>query len=238
MIVAVLSILLLLFAVTLYASSSLAPSILEVVLGHRRVEVEEMVENPTFVRRLDFEVLADVQVYTYLLDHPDLNAALARALGIAPYEVVRIGPGQYHGDDGGGNEGTIEVFRAEGNDRAFIERGVSSGWWFGEIGGRVVALVAFSTEEGVRGTVTVWAQIDQGVVDRLLRILKPMLGGLLDRKLREQFNIAVRVAEVSAQHAGQFCPLLETVSGGSPDERQALAGLAGCKRVDHQDTKS
>ena len=147
--------------------------------------------------------------------------------------MVRIGRGQYHGDDGGGNVGTIEVFRDEGNERAFIERGVSSGWWFGNIGGRVVALVVFSTkEEGVRGTVTVWAQVDQGVVDRLLRILNPMLGGLLGRKLREQFSIAVRVAEASAQHTDQFCPLLEVVSVGSRDERQALAGLAGCWRVE------
>jgi hypothetical protein len=203
------------------------------VPADRRPEVGEVLANPTFVRGVNFEVFADLQVYTYLLDHPDLNAALARALGIAPYEVLRIGPRQYRGKDGNGNAGTVEVFSADGHERAFLERGVSSGWWFGEIGGRVVALVAVAPEEeSVRGTVTVWARIDQGLVDRLLHLLEPMLGGFLDRKLREQFNIAVRVAEAAAQHPNEFCPLLRTVSGDSSEEWQALAGLAGCWRAE------
>ncbi len=39
-----------------------------------------------------------------------------------------------------------------------MERGVSSGWWFGDIEGHVVAAVAFSVEgDRVRGQVTIWA---------------------------------------------------------------------------------
>ncbi len=228
--VGVLSILLLvLFAAALSANPGLPPNLGALVPDDRRPEIEKIVANPTFVRRLDFQVLADGRVYAFLLDHPDLNAALARALGIAPYQVVNIGPGQYRGDDGGGNVGTVQVFSASGHARAFLESGVSPGWWFGDIGGRVIALVVFSTEEeSVRGTVTVWARIDQGVVDHLLRVLKPMLGGFLDRKLREQFGIAARVSEAAAQHPDHFCPLLEESSGGSPDARQALGELAGC----------
>lgn len=232
--VGALSVLLLVsFAAALSASPGVPPSLLALVPADRRPEVGEVLANPTFVRGLDFAACADLQVYTYLLDHPDLNAALARALHIAPYEVVRSGPGQYRGADADGNAGTIEVFGAEGHERVFVERGVSSGWWFGEIGGRVVALVAFAPEaDSVRGTVTVWARIDQGFVDGLLRFLKPFLGGLLDRKLKEQFSIPERVAEAAAQHPDRFCPLLGAVSDGSPEERQALAGLAGCLRVE------
>jgi hypothetical protein len=217
----------------LYASPDLPSSLRALVPEDRRAEVQEILADPTFNRELAFVVHANLQVFTYLLDHPDLNAALARALHIAPYEVVRSGPGQYRGADADGNAGTIEVFGAEGHERVFVERGVSSGWWFGEIGGRVVALVAFAPEaDSVRGTVTVWARIDQGFVDGLLRFLKPFLGGLLDRKLKEQFSIPERVAEAAAQHPDRFCPLLGAVSDGSPEERQALAGLAGCLRVE------
>ncbi len=232
--VGVLSILLLvLFAAALSASTGVSQKLLMLIPGDRRPEVENILGNPTFVRTLDFTVPADMQVYTYLLDHSDLNAALAKSLGIAHYEVVRIGPGHYRGTDGNGNVGTIEVFRDEGHERVFLERGVSSGWWFGDIGGRVVALVDYTLEsERVRGTVTVWARIDQGVVDHLLRALRPMLGGFLDRKLREQFAIPTRVAEAAAQHPDQFCPLLGAVSEGSSDERQALSGLAGCWRAE------
>ena len=222
-----------LFAAAVYASPGLPSNLLALIPGDRSAEVGEILADPTFVRGLDFETPADLQVYTYLLDHPDLNAALAQALGVASYRVVRIGPRQYRGDDGGSNAGTIEVFSAEGHERAFLERGVSSGWWFGEIEGRVLALIVLSTEgEGVRGTATVWAHIDHGVVDRLLRLLQPMLGGFLDRKLREQFSIPARVAEAAYQHPGEFCSLLGALSGGSPAEREALAGLAGCRAVE------
>lgn len=236
--IGVLSVLLMvLLAGVLYASPDLPSSLRALVPEDRRTEVQEILADPTFTRELDFVAHANLQVFTYLLDHPDLNAALARALRIAPYEVVPISPRQYRGVDADRNAGTIEVFRAEGHERAFVERGVSSGWWFGEIGGRVVALVVFAPDaDSVRGTVTVWARIDQGMVDRLLRFLKPFLGGLLDRKLSEQFSIPVRVAEAAAQHPDRFCPLLEAVSDGSPEERQALAGLAGCWQVEGRRT--
>lgn len=204
---------------------------LEQVPADRRAEVAEIVADPTFVRTLEFKAAADPRVFTYLLDHPDVNAALARALGIASYRVVRIGPGRYQGEDGGGNVGTIEVFGTEGTQRAVLERGVSPGWWFGDLAGRVVALVAVvPAGDRVRGRVTVWARIDQGVVDRLLRLMQPILGGFLDRKLREQFAIPFRVAEDAARDADQFCSLLAALRGGSRAGQQALAGLAGCDR--------
>ena len=89
--------------------------------------------------------------------------------------------------------------------------------------------MAFSTDEvSVHGTVTVWARIDRGAVDRLLRLLQPGPGGFLDRKLREQFNVAAKVAEAAARHPERICPLIEAGSQDSPDERHALAALAGC----------
>ena len=216
-------------AAALAAAPALPPGLDALIPADRGAEVAPIVADPTFVRRLEFQVRADVGVYTFLLDHPDLNAALARPLGIARYEVVQVGPGKYRGHDGAGNTGTVDVFSAGGPARAFLERGVSPGWWFGDIGGRVVALVAFSAEGGsVRGTVTVWARIDRGVVDLLLRLLKPVVGRFLDRKLREQFTVAAGVAEAAAQHPDRVCPLLGTGAGELAEERQALARLAGC----------
>jgi hypothetical protein len=206
-------------------------TILKQVPADRRAEVAEIVADPTFVRTLEFKAAADPRVFTYLLDHPDVNAALARALGIASYRVVRIGPGRYQGEDGGGNVGTIEVFATEGTQQAVLERGVSSGWWFGDLAGRVVVLIAVvPAGDRVRGRVTVWARIDQGMVDRLLRLLKPMLSGFLDRKLREQLAIPFRVAEDAARDADQFCFQFAALPGESRTEGQALSGLAGCDR--------
>jgi hypothetical protein len=58
--------------------------------------------------------------------------------------------------------------------------------------------------------------------------MMPMLGGLLDRKLSEQYNAAARVAETAALRPDHLCLLLEDVSGESADGRQTLARLAGC----------
>jgi hypothetical protein len=221
------------FAGAVHAGSESPYLVLAQVPVDRRAEVEDIIGSPTFVRTLHLETFADLQVLTYLLDHPHVNAALARALGIASYRAVQIAPGRYEGDDGSGNVGTIEIFGTEGHQRVVLAQGVSPGWWFGDIHGRVVALVALSAEGGhLRGDVTVWARIDQGVIASLLHLVAPMLGGLLDKKLREQGDLTIRVAEAAAQHPGQFCPLLGALSGVSPDEQEALAGLAGCRSVE------
>jgi hypothetical protein len=223
--------LMLIVPAVVHASSVMPSAILEQVPGNRLAEVEEVLTAPTFVRTLKLTAAADSRVFTYLLDHPDLNAALARSLGIAVYRVARTGPGRYQGVDDSGNMGSVEVFGTQRAERAVLERGTSPGWWFGDLEGRVVALVTLtSAGNQVRGEVTVWARIDRGVVDRLLRVLGPMLGGFLDRKLREQFGIPFRVAEDAARHPDQFCALLAALSVGSRDERQTLGGMAGCNR--------
>ncbi len=206
-------------------------AVLERVPLARRSEVREIMADPTFVRTVHLEAVADPEVFIYLLDHPDLNSALGRGLQIAPARLARVGPGRYEGDDGEWNSGTLEVLWAEGDRRAFLEQGVSRGWWFGDIAGRVVAVTGFSREgRQLRGEVEVWAKIDQGVVDRLLRFLAPMLGGFLDHKMREQFGIAFRVAERAADDPDRFCSGLAGLAEGSSEDREELAGLAGCPR--------
>jgi hypothetical protein len=194
-----------------------------------RPEVGDILADPTFVRRLRLEAVADPQVFTYLLDHPDINSALGRALQLSPTRLWRVRPGRYEGDDGEWNAGSLEVLWAEGDRRIFLEQGVSRGWWFGDLAGRVVAAVDISREgDRIRGTVEVWAKIDHGIVDRLLRVLAPMLGGFLDRKLEEQFGIMFRVAEYARRDPAGFCHLVGVTPEGSLEERQTLASVAAC----------
>jgi hypothetical protein len=218
------------FAGVVHAGPELPDRVLAQVPADRRAEVEEILAAPTFERSLHLETVADLPVLVYLLDHPDVNASMARALGIAPYRAVRIGPGHYKGDDGGGNTGTIDIFGTEGPQRVVVERGVSPGWWFGDISGRVVVLVAFAAADGerVRSEVTVWARIDQGVVAAMLHLLTPILGGFLDGKIREQFGLTIRVAEAASRDTARFCKLLAGISDRSLEQHQTLAGMAAC----------
>ncbi len=211
-------------------------AVLEQVVSVRQDEVREILTDPTFVRRLRLEAVANPQVFIYLLDHPDITTALARILQIAPTRLWRVGPGQYQGKDGDWNAGTLEVLAADGDRRVFLEQGVSRGWWFGDVAGRVVAAVDLSSEgDRIRGEVTVWAKIDHGALDRLLRMAAPVLGGFLDRKLEEQFGITFRVAERASRDTPRFCHFLAVVPDGSREERQALASAAACpgRRADH-----
>jgi hypothetical protein len=61
-------------------------------------EVRDILTGPTFARRLRLEAIANPEVFTYLLDHPD-NSALGRALQITPTRLWRVGPGRYQGLD-------------------------------------------------------------------------------------------------------------------------------------------
>jgi hypothetical protein len=204
-------------------------AVLKQVSPVRHNEVRDILAGPTFARRLRLEAVANPQVFTYLLDHPDINSALGRALQITPTRLWRVGAGRYQGDDGEWNSGTLEVLWDEADRRIFLEQGISRGWWFGDVSGRVIAAVDISSEgDRIRGEVEAWAKIDQGVLDRLLRVVAPMLGGFLDRKLQEQFGVTFRVAEHALRDRVRFCQLLEVISDGSLEERQTLASVAAC----------
>ena len=101
-------------------------AVLEQVVSVRQDEVREILADPTFVRRLRLEAVANPHVFIHLLDHPDITTALARILQIAPTRLWRVGPGQYQGEDGDWNAGTLEVLGAEGDRRVFLEQGVSA----------------------------------------------------------------------------------------------------------------
>jgi len=219
----------LLWAAAAGASEPSESAVLAQVAAVRHDEVRQILADPTFVRRLGLEAVASPQVFLYLLDHPDITTALGRALQLAPTRLWRVGPGHYQGDDGEWNSGTLEVLAAAGDRRVFLEQGVSRGWWFGAVAGRVVAAVDFSREgDRIRGEVEVWAKIDQGAVDRLLRMAAPVLGGFLDHKLEEQFGITFRVAEHARREAARFCQLLAVTPDGSLEERQTLTRVAAC----------
>jgi len=214
------------------AASANEPSpqvVLEQVSPIRQDEVREIVADPTFVAHLQMETDASPQVFIYLLDHPDINCALARALQIASNRLRRVGPGRYQGDDGAWNSGTFEVLSAKGDRRVVLAQGVSRGYWFGDVAGRVVAAVALAREgDHIRGEVKVWAKIDHGGLDQFLRIVAPVIGGLLDSQLEKQYGITFRVAEHASHDTARFCHALAAIPDGSREERQTLASLAAC----------
>ena len=204
-------------------------AVLAQVAAVRQDEVRQILADPTFVARLRLEAVVTPPVFIYLLDHPDINSALARALQIAPTRLWPVGPGRYQGDDGEWNSGTLDVLAAAGDRRVFLEQGVSRGWWFGVVAGQVVAAVDLSWEgDRIRGEVQVWAKIDPGALDRLLRMVAPVLRGFLDHKLEEQFGITFRVAEHARREPARFCQLLAVIPDGSLEERQTLARVAAC----------
>jgi len=100
------------------------------------------------------------------------------------------------------------------------------------VAGRVVAAVALSREgDRLRGEIAVWARIDHGVLDRLLRIVAPVIGGLLDSQLEKQYGLTFRVAEHASHDTARFCHVLVGIPDGSREERQTLASVAACPGV-------
>ena len=222
----------LLWAAAARANEPSYHAVLEQVSPDRHDEVQEILADPTFVARLQMETDASPQVFIFLLDHPDINCGLARALQIAPTRLQRVGPGRYQGDDGAWNSGTLEVLSAAGDRRVVLAHGVSRGYWFGDVAGRVVAAVSLTREgDRIRGEIVVWATVDHGVLDRLLRVVAPVIGGLLDSQLKKQYGITFRVAEHASHDTTRFCQALAVIPDGSREERQTLASVAGCPGV-------
>ncbi|MFQ5883040.1 MAG: hypothetical protein ACE5I9_11335 [Candidatus Methylomirabilales bacterium] len=73
-------------------------------LGERaRKKVEALLQDHTLKRspRLEHPIISRA-LHQFLLDRPDVGAAIARILGIAKYTVTRVRQDLFHGSDGEG----------------------------------------------------------------------------------------------------------------------------------------
>jgi hypothetical protein len=192
--------------------------------------VEHIWRSPTLVRTATAETV-NIPRETYLafVDAPDLTASLARHLRLAEYEVEVVGADWYRADDHRGASGVYRVLVREAATRVILSWGSHRGEVLGTIRGQALSVMTFETRgERTVPSLTAYVVIENAVAAQLARMLAPIFGALMDRKLTEGFRVTAKVVEWALEDHARFCAWLATAPL-SGERRTALpAGIPSC----------
>ncbi len=172
-------------------------------------------------------------VFLYFLDHPDFAAAAARALKVAQYRVEQRPGGAYWGDDARGAKGIFEVVYADAHKRVVYAQGTYDTRWLPTIYARIVLILDFEHRHGadgqsrVTGDLTGYLRVDNPFLDVLARLVGPIVGSAVDRKVARTFGIAAKVSERVYADPGGFLQVLRNAPDVDPRHLAALAARLG-----------
>jgi hypothetical protein len=172
--------------------------------------VQRLWTHPTFSRTVESKP-ADLPLVSYLrfVDAPDLTAAAARHLGVARYEVHARGDGWYEADDHDGARGVYLVLLRQGGRRAIVSWGTHRSAILGAVSGTALTLLEFEDRRGrTAQRLTAYVDIENRAAAALTRLLLPVFGGIVDRKLVEGFTVTARVAAWARSEPDGFCAWL------------------------------
>lgn len=194
------------------------------------VAVERLWTHPTFSRTVDWKP-AEVPITAYLrfVDAPDLTAAAARHLGAAPYEVHLLGDDWYEADDHAGARGVYRVLLREDGRRVNLSWGTHRSAILGTVSGSALSLLEFEERDGSTAQrLTARVLIDNRAAAALTRLLVPVFGSIVDRKLTEGFAATARVATWARAEPAAFCAWLSGAFEGARRD-QLLETFSECR---------
>lgn len=174
---------------------------LDALREEAREKVEALRHDHTLKRspRLEHPI-ANRPLHQFLLDRPDVGAAIARSLGIGKYTVTRVGKDRFHGSDGEGAEGDLEILYRDEGYRAYYTEGFAKGAIL-TVRGKALVLQQSryrTTEQGqkwVQTQLTIYAKITNPFLAFLLKIFSLFMGDLVDAKISKAQRVIQQVSE-------------------------------------------
>ena len=163
----------------------------------------------------------------FLLDHPDLSAAIARNHGLAPYRVVMRAPRQSWADDGDGTRGLIVLIEHEGARRTYYAEGAHSSALFPTIRAAAVVRLELNARPpsglppDVVSSFDVCVRMRNPVVSGLVKILRPFLQKTIVRKFSKAFFVAHGIGESLAKDPEPIIAEILAYPDLSDEERAA-----------------
>ena len=138
-------------------------------------------------------------MYQYLLDRPPFTAALINRLDLAPYKAERRGPGRYWGNDGEGTEGIVELVYQDRTSRIYYLVGSHHSRLLPNMTGKAVVLLRMnpvketSGAEAMDSMMISYAKLDNRILSGLMSLLRPLIGGVVTRKLAKGVQVVNRL---------------------------------------------
>ena len=196
-----------------------------------RKKVEALLREHTIMRspRLEHPIL-NRPIHRFLLDRPDVGAALARILKIGTYTVTRTGTDQFRASDPEGLEGQLEILYRDEAQRVYYAEGIAEGGLL-RVRGKVVVFqqsqysTTASGQERVAAQLTIYAKIENPVLAFFVRILVPLIGGMVDAKISKAQGVVRQVSEVMVQDPHATVARIAASDALAPEDLATLRAL-------------
>lgn len=173
-------------------------------------------------------------LYRYLLDRPPTAAALINRLDLGLYRAETRGVSRVWGDDGEGTSGLVHLVYQDADSRVYFLEGTHESRLLPHVTGKAVVLVRMRSRasagrsEAVETTLVSYTRLDNRVLSGLISLLRPLVGGLVTRKLMKGVDTINRLGDVMRREPQRV--LFEAADPPAlPDEdvaflRRALSG--------------
>ena len=218
---------------TLAESQEVGQVPLDLMDSYNAARVKAVLDKHTILRRVGpTRFTVSKEMYEFFIDHLDFGAAVARRLRLAKYCAIRLSEGKYYGDDGEGVKGTIELVYSSEGKRVYFSNGRFESRLFPTITGLVVVLLNYAPitdggKEFVEQRFYAYIKIDQRVIALLTRILLPLLGNTLDRKIGKLLNVSAAVSERIHKEPGKLWEQLQSSNEFDPETLEVFKRVLG-----------
>jgi len=170
------------------------------------------------------------QLYEYLLDRPPLIASLTERLGLGAYQFTTREQNQFWIDDGDGTQGLLTLVYQDPTHRIYHIDGYHEGQVFPMVRAKAAVFMHITpatTSDGypaVQTSLMAYTKLDDSLLAGLVRILRPMIGEAVTRKLSHGFEVTNQLGAAIAQDRERVVQQASLVPWLSMAELQTLVG--------------
>ncbi|MCH2117099.1 MAG: hypothetical protein MK161_05315 [Pirellulales bacterium] len=214
----------------------------QLTLQQRR-SVQSVCKKSNIYRRLPVRVIdCDPNIFSFLMQRPEVVADTWRTLGVSKFKVQRQGEQTYYAEDGMGTTGQFSFLSAEWGAKAFNRVLIfAEGSFQGKplprpIRARSVMLLRTGSVVETNGRTYVTAQLDTFLdienvgVELVAKTIRPLITRVADHNFTETLTFVSnfsRAAERNPRGVENFSQRLDAVDGATRDELIKLCYAAG-----------
>ena len=170
------------------------------------------------------------QLYDYLMDRPPLIASLTERLGLGSYQFTARELNQFWVNDGEGTQGLLTLLYQDSTHRIYHIDGYHEGQIFPMVRAKAAVfmhITPITTADGypaVQTSLTAYTKLDDSLLAGLVRILRPLIGEAVTRKLSRGFEATNQLGAAIAQDRDRVMQHASLVPWLSTAELQTLVG--------------
>ncbi|HEX9742590.1 MAG TPA: hypothetical protein VGA17_07340 [Nitrospiraceae bacterium] len=170
------------------------------------------------------------ELYEYLLDRPPLIASLTDRLGLGAYQFTARGLNQYWVNDGEGTQGLMTLVFQDSTHRIYHIDGFHEGQIFPMVRAKAAVfmhITPVTTADGysvVETSLMAYTKLDDSILAGLVRVLRPLIGDAVTRKLSRGFDVTNQLGAAIAQDRDRVAQQASLVPWLSTAELQTLIG--------------